>query len=311
MPKPAISIIMPVYNGAKYIEASIESILRQTYADFELIVIDDASTDGSKAVALRQAEKDPRIIVIDNTYQKGIHGASNSGLDISRGDFIAKADADDLQRPYRLYTQIDFFTAHPDIDIVGGGYELFGKINNVRVFHPSGSLRLAWKFISDIYFCNPTVMFRRKVLDTIPHYPSVVCEDFAFLSAAIKKHKGENIKQILIDYRQHETNYSKVKAENIKQSAKEIFEENFLFYTGALKDADAFHKFHAHHFLAIGNTLKVLKKAIGIMQKIAHQYDSKNMACKYLLLGCILAHEMARALPRYYLHLYYKKYYGK
>lgn len=305
-----ISIIMSVYNSEKYLAESIDSLLSQTYKNFELIVIDDLSTDNSKSIAQEFSKRDSRVIVIENKYDKGIHGASNSGLDIARGQFIAKADADDLQRPYRLKDEIEFLNDHPDIDIVGGGYQLFGEINNVKVFHPSDSLVLAWRFISDIYFCNPTVMFRRSVLYTIPHYPKVVCEDFSFLSKALKKHQGYNIKKILIDYRQHDTNYSKTKEDNIKISAKEIFEENFMFYTGSLEYSNEFYNFHSKHDLAIKDTQKIIKKSAQIVRRIAHQYDSKNIFLKHCYLSMVILKDIAIAILRHYLYKTYKKYHG-
>lgn len=284
---------MPVYNASNYLDDTISSIINQTYKDWELIIIDDNSTDNSKEIISRWVSKDSRIKGIDNKYTKGIHGATNSGLDIASGAYIAKADADDIQRPYRLEIQIKFLDKHKDIDIVGGGYELFGNgLDGIKIHHPSNSLKLAWKFISNIYFCNPSVTYRRSVLSTIPHYPEVACEDFAFLSSAIKRHKGVNIRKVLLDYRQHNSNYSNVAKENIKTSVMKIFQENYLFYTGSTEYSDIFYKFHSEEDLKLKDSLKIIKKSFLIGNKIIRLYDKKNIFFKslyvYIMIMCYI-----------------------
>src|SRR5574343_558757 len=96
-----ISIIMPVYNSDKYLSESIESVQNQSYPNWELLIIDDSSTDNSKNISLSYANLDHRIKIIDNKYEKGIHGALNSGLDICKGEFVARADADDINNTDR------------------------------------------------------------------------------------------------------------------------------------------------------------------------------------------------------------------
>lgn len=308
MENKKVSIIMPVYNAHVYLEETINSILSQTYKNFELIVIDDSSTDESKDLALSWADKDKRIIVIDNKYKKGIHGASNSGLDIASGEFIAKADADDIQRPYRLEVQIKFLEKNKNIDIVGGGYELFGNgKDGIKIFHPTGSLHLAWKFITNLYFCNPTVTFRRCVLNTVPHYPEVACEDFAFLSKAIKSHRGYNVNKILIDYRQHNSNYSNTAKENIEKSVQNIFKENYEFYTGTLKNSEIFFDFHSKQNLKLKNLLKITKVSYKISQKILDEYHVPKISLKAFYLYSIIKINILKSLFLPYLRAVYRK----
>jgi len=308
MDNKKVSVIMPVYNASGYLDDTIKSIINQTYQNWELIIIDDNSTDNSKEIAIKWMGGDKRITQINNKYTKGIHGATNSGLDIAQGDYIAKADADDIQRPYRLKIQIEFLESHKDVDIVGGGYELFGNgTDGTKIYHPGNSLKLAWKFVSNIYFCNPSVTYRRSVLDTISHYPEVPCEDFAFLAKVIRSHKGVNMRNIVVDYRQHNSNYSNTAKENIKKSVMEIFEENYLFYTGSLEYADIFYKFHAHDNLTLKNVSKVFRKSLRIASKIAHLYDEKKIFIKHCYLYMLILHQLCKALIKTPLRTLHKK----
>lgn len=291
-----LSVLMPVYNVEKYLNESIQSIVNQTFRDFELIIVDDSSTDNSRQIISEWISKDSRIMVLDNKYQKGLSGALNTGLEACTGEFIARADGDDINKKYRFAEQIAFLTTHPSISIVGAGYQLFGLKYKKNIFHPAQSLKLAWRFISNTYFCHPTIMFKRSILDTIRAYPPHASEDFAFLSKIVQKYKGTNIKKVLLEYRQHESNYSTVKREEIEKSIKEIYEYNFRFYTGSLKDSDIFYDFHAKKTLVLKDTFVIFKISFQITQKLVHQYDSKNIFLKYIFMLTIINIEILVSL---------------
>ena len=118
---PLISVIMPLYNAERFVGESIENVLRQTVGDFELIVIDDASTDASAEIARAYAAKDDRIVLM--------HNELNSGA--ARGKFIPFMDADDLCSPERFAKQLAFFERHPQTDICGSYYTMFGTRGGV------------------------------------------------------------------------------------------------------------------------------------------------------------------------------------
>jgi glycosyltransferase involved in cell wall biosynthesis len=303
--KPLISIIMPVYNGEKYLAESIESILRQTYRHFELIIINDASTDDSKHIAEKYAKSDGRIKIIDNTGEKGLHGALNSGLAASTGDLIARADADDINRPDRLSIQVAFLHEHNDIDVLGSGYQLFGRGRTAKKFHPRTSAVLAWKFISNTYFCHPSVIFRRSVLSTASHYPPAVCEDFAFFSQALRKHRGANLGKILLYYRQHEENYSNTKREEIQASIQKTFLENFNFYNGPATMAESFYRFHYKKELRLKDLFTMAKVSFMISVKILKQYSMGILSLKALQLYLRIISDLFIALlPSSFHHQY-------
>lgn len=270
--KPAISVVMPVYNGEKFLAEAIESILNQTMLDFELIIVNDKSTDSSVSIAKKYANQDKRIRIIDNKYEKGLSGALNTGLDATEGLYIARADADDILRPHRLKTQFDFLESNKNIDIVGGGYRTFGNATEKEIFHPSSSLEIARKFLTNTYFCHPTVMFRKSLLTTIPHYPQVICEDFAFFSIVVRSHKGYNIKNILVDYREHTDNYSLSHKEKITNSVFTTFKDNYNWYLGTLFGAEQYYEFKAKRILHLKDLFRIIHTELYILKKIRQTY---------------------------------------
>ncbi|MES1937243.1 glycosyltransferase family 2 protein [Salinisphaera hydrothermalis] len=114
---PRVSVVIPTYNSARYLDDAIQSVLAQDYADFELLVVDDASTDDTADHVARY--RDPRVRYLRNDTQRGIAGARNRGIDAARGEFIASLDGDDRAYPSRLSCQVAFLDAHPDHAAVG------------------------------------------------------------------------------------------------------------------------------------------------------------------------------------------------
>ncbi|MFS8930206.1 glycosyltransferase family 2 protein [Cupriavidus taiwanensis] len=136
MPEQAISItvLLPVRNGAKTIVSAVRSILDQTFDDFELVVLDDGSTDNT--VALIQGLKDPRVRLISDGRQLGLAQRLNQGLDLARGRYLARMDADDLSFPERLRRQFEFLELHTDIDLLGCRVAIFRNDGSIVGFHP-------------------------------------------------------------------------------------------------------------------------------------------------------------------------------
>ena len=125
---PLISVIMPLYNAERFVGESIGNILGQTVGDFELIVIDDASTDSSYDIASRYAAQDARIVLMRNDANHGAAYTRNRGLETARGSFITFMDADDRCSPERFARQTAFFGQHPQIDLCGSYYTMFGHL---------------------------------------------------------------------------------------------------------------------------------------------------------------------------------------
>jgi glycosyltransferase involved in cell wall biosynthesis len=118
--EPAVSVVMPMYNAAPYVGEAVRSVLGQTFSDFELIVIDDGSKDDSATEVERAAKGDARLRLIRQS-NSGVSVASNKGTELARGEFLARADSDDICLPNRLEKQVGYLREHPDCVAVGAG----------------------------------------------------------------------------------------------------------------------------------------------------------------------------------------------
>ncbi len=116
---PKVSVVMPVYNGERFLREAINSILNQTFGDFEFVIIDDASRDRTWQILAEYAAKDPRLVLAQNQHNSGVVMSRNHGLALARGEYIAVQDADDISHPERLALQIDYLETHPHIGAVG------------------------------------------------------------------------------------------------------------------------------------------------------------------------------------------------
>jgi glycosyltransferase involved in cell wall biosynthesis len=163
---PKLSVIMPIYNTEKYLRLAIDSILTQTFTDFELIIIDDASTDSSLAVA--ESYRDPRIKVIRNDRNQGVRVTANQGHRLARAEYVARMDGDDISLPDRFKLQVDFLDAHPHIAVVGGQsikIDTQGhKVAEYRRILPTDFASLRWYAGYECPFVNPTVMYRNPII---------------------------------------------------------------------------------------------------------------------------------------------------
>ena len=162
---PKISVVMPVYNGEKFLREAIESILNQTYKDFEFLIVYDESTDGTLSIIQEFQKQDERVVLVYGDGER-IIGALNKSIEKSKGKYIARMDADDISFPSRLEKQFDFIEKN-NLDICGGHCLLLnknGKINGLNVVptsHKMCTLSLFFK----VPFAHPSVMIRKQFLD--------------------------------------------------------------------------------------------------------------------------------------------------
>ncbi len=161
--RPAVSVLMPAYNDAPFVGKAIDSILAQSFMDFEFIIVDDGSTDDTGDVIARKAERDKRIRVVTNERNLGIVAALNRGLDACRGRYVARMDADDIALPDRLAMQVARMDEAPDVVALGGSLEYIdatGADMDVRRDCAVDESPLAANPM-----LHPTVVIRREVLD--------------------------------------------------------------------------------------------------------------------------------------------------
>ena len=176
MGTPLVSVAIVTCNVERFLKEAIESILNQTLADFELIVIDDASTDSTPRIPVEF--KDDRIRLFRNDCNLGIAGATNRGLAVARGEYVALQDHDDVSLPHRLQTQVDYLGAHPKIALVGSAATRIDERDAVldTVVEPSDELDLKWELLFGCRFRHMTLMVRRRAILEIGGY----CQDASF-----------------------------------------------------------------------------------------------------------------------------------
>lgn len=161
---PKISVVMPAYNAEKYIGEAIDSILNQTYKDFEFIIINDGSADKTKEIIL--SYDDPRIVYLENEKNSGIVVTLNKGLDYATGEYIARMDADDIAVKERFEKQINVMDSDLSIGVLGTGTRIFGETVESRETHSTLEPEmLKAELLFSTCLCHPSVMIRKKVLD--------------------------------------------------------------------------------------------------------------------------------------------------
>ncbi|MFQ1003232.1 glycosyltransferase family 2 protein [Modestobacter sp. SSW1-42] len=173
-PHPRVSVVMPVYNGARFLEAAVSSVLAQSMADLELVVVDDGSTDETPAVLARFAAQDPRVVLV--TRQRGgIVAALNAGLARATAPLIARMDADDVMTPDRLSRQLAFLDEHPELVGVASDYELIDEKGASRgaVRSPLRSVDAVEAYMRrglPVVFAHPTVLVQKAAVEQVGGY---------------------------------------------------------------------------------------------------------------------------------------------
>lgn len=224
---PTVSVLIPAYNRANQIGDAVTSILGQSFGDFELVVIDDGSSD--ETVKRVEAFGDPRIRIVRHERNRGIPHARNSGLDAARGRFIAWLDSDDIARPRRLARQIAFMEAHPSVAMVGCAA---GKIRKdgrrkpgIRIPPTQPDDIAAWLLFRSA-FQQSSVMGRAEVLKDFPYQPEFdVCEDLDVFLRLSRAHPLANLPEVLIDRRLHPDQTVRLRQSRIRERKTLLYAE--------------------------------------------------------------------------------------
>jgi glycosyltransferase involved in cell wall biosynthesis len=162
---PPVTVLMGVFNGLPHLERAIVSIQQQTLADFEFLVIDDGSTDGSGALLERLASDDRRLRIISHARNRGLGAVLNDGVAAARGALVARMDADDISLPTRLERQVEFFRLHPETDVVGSyALDVDAAGREVRERRVPTSHDRIVELVWSNPFIHTTVMFRREAV---------------------------------------------------------------------------------------------------------------------------------------------------
>ena len=223
MTAPAVTVLMPVHNGARYLGEAMGSILSQTFSDFELLVVDDGSTDATSSIV--GACTDPRLAVHRNGRNLGLIASLNWGLDNARSEYIARMDADDVALPTRLQRQVDFLRRSPGIGLCGTWFRMLGGARRHAVRPPTGADDMAARLFHESPLAHPSVMFRRALFDRhrlrysseFPH-----AEDFELWTRVARVTELANVPEVLLLYRQHAEQVSTLEGAAQKDSVKRI-----------------------------------------------------------------------------------------
>lgn len=227
---PKVSVVMPVFNGEKYLVESIESILAQSFKDFEFIIVNDGSSDDSNRIIENFQSNDCRIININSTRNLGISKATNTGIKRSSGNYIALMDQDDISYPDRLEKEVKFLDGNPEIFVVGGNtlrLDENGGLHGRKPVMYSPCL-IRWSLLFKNVIQNPTVMMRREIFTDFNYTyeefePS---QDYALWCKLNLKFWFSNLPDVLLISRDHRDNASKLlqekKAKNLLKMKEDL-----------------------------------------------------------------------------------------
>ncbi|MDO4378762.1 MAG: glycosyltransferase family A protein [Erysipelotrichia bacterium] len=210
---PKVSIIMGVYNEEKTIETCIDSIIAQTYQNWEFIICDDCSTDKTNKIIQNYADKDSRIVLIRNEKNMRLAASLNNCLKLAKGEYVARMDADDIALPERLKKQVDFLNKHPEYAVVGSAVKVFDG-EKVLFERRSKSKPTKNDVLYGPTFMHPTVMMRKFVYDDLGGYTiserTMRGQDWdLWFRFYAKGYRGYNLDEALLLYHESPEDYKK------------------------------------------------------------------------------------------------------
>lgn len=223
-----ITVIMPVFNGEVYLQEAIDSILQQSFSDFEFIIINDGSTDNSREIIL--SYNDERIRLIENGSNRGINYSLNAGLDMATGDYVARQDADDISFETRLQKQYDYLVNNPDIALVGCDAEII----DAHGVHISDSVLrmsaedLGYNLLFGNFLLHSSVLFRKEAVGALGGYSPVIsfCEDYELWFRLSRCAKLYSMPERLIRHRLNPHGLSRENSERQFNSIVDLIKSN-------------------------------------------------------------------------------------
>ncbi|WP_136513077.1 glycosyltransferase family 2 protein [Geomonas edaphica] len=238
MSAPVVSVVLPVYNGDRFLEESLQSILRQSFTDLELIVINDGSTDGTREILERYCDRDPRLRVW-HQENRGLSRSLNVGLELARGRYLARQDADDVSLPERIAKQVAFLDAHPDYCMVGTWSHIIEEQRHSLRFHrhPAENGPLKFNLLFDNFFVHTSVMVRKSALDAVGAYTTAQVrqpEDYELWSRLLRGRLGKmaNLPEVLVEYREVEGSICRSDSRSFTDQVMAISRLNLAAFSG-------------------------------------------------------------------------------
>ncbi len=241
-----VSVILPVYNGEKYLTEALDSILNQTYQRMEIIVINDGSKDGTMSILQEYIRRDSRIVLISRE-NRGLVASLNESIQIAHGEYIARMDADDISHPDRIEKQVAYLNLHKDIFLLGSNYNLIYEegLSEERRKRHDGTHRRSQApidasncFLSineTMKFIHPTIMMRKELFDIVGRYRDFKIEDLELYFRVGASGLGiAKIEEPLLEYRAREE--SKSWADTRAEQSAEIMDMKLEYLMRELDD---------------------------------------------------------------------------
>lgn len=264
MNNPIVTVLLPVYNAERYIALAIESILKQSFRDFELLIINDGSTDSS--IEIIRSFKDERIRLVTNETNLKLIATLNKGIQLARGRYIARMDADDISLPDRLQKQVDFMESHPNVGVCGAWFEPL-ELPGKAVKYPERDENIRIMMLYQTPFCHPVVMLRKEVMvqQSIFFSPDFIHgEDYEMWVRLSSFTRFANIPEVLLQYRSHQSSvsasYPAIQKEKTYTVIRLVFEKTGLSITD--DEIDLFRDIVYAQFKANKDFIKLAEKLL-------------------------------------------------
>jgi glycosyltransferase involved in cell wall biosynthesis len=258
---PKISVVMSVYNGANFLKEAIDSILIQTFSDFEFIIINDGSKDDSLNII--KSYNDSRIRLIENDGNKGLIYSLNKGIEVAKGKYIARIDADDIAVETRFEKQVSFLEENQNIGVLSSDYIRFNNSSKKYTKSISRDDRIKSILLFSATICHPTLMLRKSVLseNNLAYSSSAKhVEDYDLWTKLALITKFETLNEALLMYRDHENQVSHLYAE-IQTKNSDIVRKNYL---EALQFTFTIEELNTHNFIASNKRIKSKSELLNI-----------------------------------------------
>jgi len=229
-----VSVLMSVFNGEEFLEESIESILNQTFVDFEFIIVNEFGSNSQATEIINYYKnKDDRIVVVENETRLGLAKSLNRGIDIARGEYIARMDADDISHPTRLEKQVQFLDANFSVGVLGTWQNSLTPKSKYLQKAPCNHEEIKAMMIFGCEMSHTSIMFRRKLFieNGWRYNPEFLGEDYELWIRIIDKTRFANLPEGLVDHRWGFENISIQKGELLKKEVRQI-SKNILLNIG-------------------------------------------------------------------------------
>tara|TARA_B100001287_G_scaffold72444_1_gene60079 strand:- start:11039 stop:12055 length:1017 start_codon:yes stop_codon:yes gene_type:complete len=264
---PLCSVVMSVYNGSEFLSDAIESILQQTYKNFEFIIINDASTDNSLEII--KSYNDHRIVLIENKKNIFLAASLNKGIKASQGKYIIRMDADDISMPNRISKQVQYMENNPDIGICGTCSEIIGFNPGYSKYSAENHI-IKYKLLYECHLLHPTIIIRSDIIEKHQLYYNESYrknQDYELFVRAIDKTNYGNILDYLLKYRQTEHN---IKREVHDQNQNVIEIQKKLFRKLGLEiSEEEINLYKCINYQIYNDHPKIVSKSLNLINKLS------------------------------------------